>query len=76
MLGDPHLQAVADRIEAAYESGRTCRYTGRGFRDRVIRLDRLLGDGLIVRAVARRLADEAENVALAIAPLPVPPLGD
>lgn len=36
-------------------------------------LDHLLGDVLIGRAVARRLADEAENVALAIAPLP--PLG-
>lgn len=76
MLGDPHLRAVVARIEAACESRRICAFTGRGFRDRVACLDRLLGDGLIGRTVARRLADEAENVALAIAPLPVPPLGD
>lgn len=76
MLGDTYLQAVAARIQEAWESGRICPLTGHGFRARVVRLDRLRGDGLIRRDVARRLADEAENMALAIPPLPVPPLGD
>ncbi|UYW26251.1 hypothetical protein OKC48_23770 [Methylorubrum extorquens] len=68
----PELRAVADRIQGARESGRICSLAGRGLRARVVRAGRLLDAGVLSSAEAERVATEAENVALAFAPLPVP----
>ncbi|WP_375274995.1 hypothetical protein [Methylorubrum thiocyanatum] len=68
----PELRAVADRIQAAWETGRICSLAGRGLRARVVRAVRLLDAGLLSPAEAERIAIEAENVALAFGPLPVP----
>lgn len=68
----PDLQATAARIQAAWESGRICSLAGRGLRARVVRAGRLLDASVLPVAEAERIAAEAENVAAAFAPLPVP----
>ncbi|MGN7127398.1 hypothetical protein [Methylorubrum thiocyanatum] len=68
------LQAVADHIQRAWESGRICSLAGRGLRARVVRAGRLFDAGVLPVAEAERIAVEAENVALAFGPLPLPPV--
>ncbi|UGB27592.1 hypothetical protein LPC10_08515 [Methylorubrum sp. B1-46] len=70
------IAATADRIQAAWESGRICSLSGRGLRARVLRAGRLVRAGMLSPAAAAAVAIEAENVALAFAPLPTPPLDD
>ena len=73
--GDP-VAAAAARIKAAWESGRICPLSGRGLRARVLRAGRLVRAGMLSPAEAAAVAAEAENVVMAFAPLPVPPLDD
>lgn len=61
----PDLHATADRIQAAWQAGRTCCLVARGFRARVKCAARLVDAGM--------LHPEAESLALAFAPLPTPP---
>ncbi|QIJ77444.1 hypothetical protein GU700_24380 [Methylobacterium sp. NI91] len=70
----PELRAVANRIQAAWEAGRICSLAGRGLRARVVRAGRLLDAGVLPLAEAERISAEAENVAMAFAPLPQPPV--
>ncbi|CAO4140921.1 Antitoxin VbhA domain-containing protein [Methylorubrum thiocyanatum] len=70
------LQATAARIQAAWESGRICPLVGRGLHARVLRAGRLVRAGMLSPAKSTAVAVEAENVALAFAPLPTPPLDD
>ena len=58
------------------EAGRICPLSGRGLRARVLRAGRLVRAGMLSPAEAAAVAAEAENVAMAFAPLPVPPLDD
>ncbi|WP_264048949.1 hypothetical protein [Methylobacterium flocculans] len=68
----PDLHATADRIQAAWQMGRSCRLVARGFRARVIWAARLVDAGMLHPEAAMRIAAEAESLALAFAPLPMP----
>jgi hypothetical protein len=70
------LAAAAARIQSMWESGRCCSLVGRGLRARVLRVSRLVQAGRMAADEARRIADEAENVATSFGPLPTLPLED
>ncbi len=57
------------RLQAMWESGRVCPHTGRGLRNRVLEAGRLAAAGHVSPDDARRVAFEAENVAVAFGPL-------
>ncbi|MBK3398060.1 hypothetical protein [Methylobacterium ajmalii] len=65
------LDAIAARIQAAWEAGRICALVGRGCRARVVRVARLAAAGRLSPAEALQLAREAEALALCFLPLPV-----
>ncbi|MCF4127916.1 hypothetical protein [Methylobacterium sp. SyP6R] len=67
---------IADRIQAAWESGRCCSLVGRAARARVMRAARLVEAGLLSPDEARRVAERAEALALSVEPLPAPPVSD
>lgn len=61
--------AAAARIQALRESGRVCPHTGRGLRNRVLEAGRLAAAGHLPADDARRIAFEAEGVAVSFGPL-------
>lgn len=68
-LAGGEVSAAAARIQAMWESGRVCPHAGRGLRNRVLEAGRLAAAGRVTPDDARRVAEEAENVATAFAPL-------
>lgn len=66
--GDPVVTAAA-RIQAAWEAGRICRYSGAGLRARAMEAGRLRDAGVLTSEAAAGIAAAAENVALAFEPL-------
>ncbi|MBI1689495.1 hypothetical protein [Methylorubrum sp. DB1722] len=67
------IDAIASRIQAAWESGRICSLVGRGCRARVIRIGRLVEARRLDPAVGLRLTLETEALAFCLAPLPPEP---
>ncbi|SFE90365.1 hypothetical protein [Methylobacterium sp. yr596] len=63
------LAATAARIQALWEGGRCCSLVGRGLRARVLRVSRLVQAGRMAPDEARRIAGEAEGVAVSFGPL-------
>lgn len=61
--------AAAARIQALWEGGRCCPLVGRGLRARVVEAGRLAAAGHVSADDTRRVAMEAENVAVAFGPL-------
>ncbi|BAU90594.1 hypothetical protein MPPM_1989 [Methylorubrum populi] len=68
-----NLDAIAARIQAAWESGRICSLVGRGCRARIVRIGRLVTAGRLDPAAGLRLAIETEALAFCLAPLPPEP---
>lgn len=63
------LADTAARIQAMWESGRVCPHTGRGLQNRALEAGHLAASGHVSADDARRIALEAENVAVAFGPL-------